>query len=473
MSSLNALAAFAARRFVAEPARDFRLSWAGVPSFSHSDTPYASSRDIPSSLVVVSNPVAGNGKAAAYVKGLRSSLERARRNGGAGAIGDMELISTDADRERRIVQIKASIERNGALEPPIVVAVGGDGTFADACEASLRARRHGIDSYVIPTPAGTACDMRRELGVPKDPAKLIDFIAMARRVELGAIVVRFGEGSERLLLHSLGCGVSGAVFDEVEAGRRRTGSASISSYLRGLVKGVLKTEPFLASVDGGEPLEVGELLVLDNSTVTGGVTRVPLPVLGARLHFIPVNARAPNLAGKIGQGVAALADVFGRGVWFMLGDKGVIAPGEEIAVLAGRYTLDIRQGAAHDVKLFGLDGRPKSVPAIMNGDTIGAISGFSIEDTGDTILTLAAADSDLMIRRGEATPTSSLVGARARFHRLVGGFMNARHDAEPADAAIEADVVPDEDAVTGADEAGEQTMFSNLQPVTVQAISVI
>jgi diacylglycerol kinase family enzyme len=355
--------------------------------------------DINSNLIIVSNPVSGNGRAAAYVRGLEASIRAGWRGAAPRILGTIDRIATQADREERISEIADALLRCGTSRQNIIISVGGDGTFGDASEASLRARFMGIASIVVPAPAGVACDVSRELGVPKDSELLLSFIATARRIELSAMTVFFGdEAEQRLLMHSLGCGVSGAFFAAVEADRRRTGHVTIPDYLRGLVKGVRETEPFLVSVDEDAPVTVGEVLTLTNSTGIGGVTRVPLPPLAGRLHRIPVDGNREGF-GRVEQGVAALADVFGRGMRYLLGDARVIDPQESIAALAG-LTLDLNEGERHSVRFFDRAGNPKPVPAVLNGDPIGRIPGFIIEDRGECLTTFAAPGAAIMIRRG-------------------------------------------------------------------------
>lgn len=363
---------------------------------------------ITSNLIVVSNPVAGNGRAAAYVERLATSIQTGPGNGHPLVLGRVDWITTRADREERIGAIAEAIRQFGPGARNIVVAVGGDGTFADAAEAALRSGALACNTAIVPTSAGTACDLRRELGVPRDPEQLTRFISMAERIELSAMSVHFGDtGERRLLIHSLGCGVSGAFFAQVEEGRRRTGSASIPLYMQGLIKGVFRTEAFFASVDGAVPVAVGEVLTLSNSTSIGGVTRVPLPARSSRMHLIPVDPDAA-FPLNIAQGTVALADVFGRGVLYLFGNTRVIDPDARIAALSGPLTLDLPEGEAHSVRFSDREGRPKAVPSILNGDTIGAITGFTVEGRGETVTTLAAIGADILIRRREKRLTPLL-----------------------------------------------------------------
>ncbi len=353
-------------------------------------------------IIIVSNPVAGNGKAVKYVRRL---VDAATSMAGRGALrfeGDISLVMTDVNSDQRIMKIKEAISKSSA-SPPYVIAVGGDGTFADVGMAALGALRAGFESVIVPAPAGTARDMSRELGVPRDPAMLFNFIATALPVKLGAISVWLDDGPERLLMHSLGCGVSGAVFHEVQKARDNGGGATVAAYLRSLVKGVYETEPFYASVDGSSRISVGEVLTLFNSTSVGGVTRVPLPIHGGRIHLIPFDVHRHGLL-KLERGVAALSDVFGRGISYMLGNQSVICPGEEIPVLSGQYSIDIMQGDQRKIEFTDADGRYHRVKGLLNGDAIGFMSKILMKNKGETINSLASPKCSFLIRKGELKP---------------------------------------------------------------------
>lgn len=374
---------------------------------------------IGSDVIIVSNFKAGNGRSRRYVKRLSRSISHMMRDGKLTIDGKVVYLTTDADPGARVRSIAREILAARRASPPYVIAVGGDGTFADVSEAALIAAREGVTCIAVPTPSGTASDMQRELGVPLKPEELLSFIASARPAKLGAISVCFDGARKRWLMHSMGCGVSGAVFHEVEKERQAKGFASISAYLKGLARGVVETETFFASVDGAPRVAVGEVLTLSNSTSIGGVTRVPLPIAGGRIHLIPVDAEIENLM-RLVQGVTALSDVFGRGVRYMLGDERVIAPGEEIATLAG-LTFDIVPGEKRVIEFTDRAGKPSKVKALLNGDPIESVSRMEILDRRETIHTLSAAHSGHLVRKGAVpahTPLSPLseragmIGAR-------------------------------------------------------------
>ena len=385
---------------------------------------------IDTDIIVVSNPVAGNGKARDYVTRLSQAIGSMVVEGRLRINGGISYLITEADPARRVSAIADAIMTSPSPNPPYVIAVGGDGTFADTGAGALLAAREGARSVIVPTNAGTACDMRRELGVPRSPEKLFTFIAKALPIKLSAISIRMDGGPERILLHSMGIGVSGAVFHEVERIVREGGRSSISAYLKGLARGVVQTKPFFASVDGSPRVAVGEVLTLSNSTSVGGVTRVPLPADGGRIHLIPVDARREGVA-RLEKGVTALADVFGRGLSYMMGDQRVIAPGEEIPILSAGFTTDVMPGDAREVELTDASGRPARVKAVLNGDAMGDVSRITVANGGESIDSLASFDSGILVRKGEVFPKGPLdrvqeyadgVGDRIVMASKVGSF---------------------------------------------------
>ncbi|MFH1829339.1 MAG: diacylglycerol kinase family protein, partial [Pseudomonadota bacterium] len=385
-------------------ARDLTLIERGMAHMGWADPKKEEPLVIRPDIIIVSNPRAGNGKAVKYVQRLVNAAALMAGNGDLRFEGDISLVMTDANLDQRIMKIKEAIISKASGLPPYVIAVGGDGTFADVGTAALQTLRAGFKSVIIPAPAGTARDMSRELGVPRNPAMLFRFLAEAVPIKLGAISVWFDGGPERLLMHSMGFGVSGAVFHEVQKFRDKGGGVTVASYLRSLARGVYETEPFYVSVNGASRVAVGEVLTLFNSTSVGGVTRVPLPIHGGRIHLIPVDVHRRGLF-QLEQGITALGDVFGRGMLYMLGQQRVISPGEEIPVLSGQYTIDVLQGDGREIEFTNASGRTHQVKGLLNGDTIGDVGSIFMKNTGEMIDSLASPNCGFLIRKGEKPPS--------------------------------------------------------------------
>ena len=92
--------------------------------------------------------------------------------------------------------------------PDVVMAAGGDGTAA-AVARLLAASRRDIPLAILPI--GTANNIARALGVPRDAADMVDALATARRHRLDVGMVRGAWGSA-LFVESAGVGVFAAML---------------------------------------------------------------------------------------------------------------------------------------------------------------------------------------------------------------------------------------------------------------------
>lgn len=360
---------------------------------------------IDGSLIIIYNPVAGSGKAGRYFDRLHGVIGEMLSTKKLVVKGDVVYLRTRDNPGARAASIIRQLSTSE--RPPTVVAVGGDGTSAEVAEALWRASREGSRYLLIAGPGGTAGDMRYELGVPSNPKKFPQFLAEASRVEIPVITASMDAGSERLVIHSQGAGVSGVAFDVIQKLRSGGKRVSVFDYIRGLVGPILDTETFYIKVNGGNPLPVGEVIMLTGSTSIGGVTRIPLPVGGGRLHAIEVY---PGVEGPVRliPGLKVAADAFRRGGLFMLGGEGVIAPGSVLCNFPKDRSFDIGPGDSPMVVEFvDSAGQPKPIKSILNGDPYpGEVSRVTFRATGETVSVLAAPHSGIMIRKGLTAPST-------------------------------------------------------------------
>jgi len=382
------------------------------------------------SVMIISNPRAGSGKAN-HVKGrLIAVMEQMEGEGRLLFEGqDTLYLKTHADPVTRVAAVLHVIKKSDPQSPPTIVVIGGDGTFADVAKAVYEASEQGFRAKLVPGPGGTAGDMRIELGVPRNPKLMPRFLATAHEAELSVITASFDGGPERIVVHSQGNGISGAIFAEVEKVRVAGGKVSVATYARALIKGIPSLEPFFVKINGGAPLPVGEVLALANSTSIGSVVRVPLPPEGGALLAIPVVPDVPGPMRPI-PGIGPALDVFRRGLLYMLGDQTVIAPGNKVGLLSPQRVFPIAAGEKLLLEFVDADGNPKPVPGLINGDSTRPASSVLLEGKQTTIATLAAPDSALMVRRGLARP-------RTMRAAVLGGFADcAGHFGTPAALAL-------------------------------------
>lgn len=218
----------------------------------------------------------------------------------------------------------------------IVVAVGGDGTFA-AVAGAIR----GTDVVLAPLPAGTANGWAREMGIPIDPRRAARSLQSAQivRVDVGLVSSRSGEHP---FLATAGVGYDAAVVADTTRELKRW--LSIGAY----VVAATRTWPVYRGgmIDlraKGAYLHTHALLVsIGNTRAYGGVLRM-LPT-------------ADNTDGMLDVCVFS-----GRGWREKLGHL--------IRVVVGRHTT------APDVVYlrlprFEIDSSPP-LPVQADGDTVG------------------------------------------------------------------------------------------------------
>ncbi len=374
------------------------------------------------SVVIISNPLAGSFRANRVKGGLIGAMDLMEAQKKLLLKGqDTIYLKTHADPQTRVAAILHVIKKSDPLRPPIIVVIGGDGTSADVMRAVYEASGEGFRPIVVPVPGGTACDLSRELGVPKNPKLIPAFLANARKTELFVVTASFDGGPERIVVHSQGNGISGKVFGEVQKIRDAGGKVSVATYARALLKGVAGIKPFFVKINGGEPKPVGEVLTLVDSTSVGSVVRVPLPVEGGAVLAIPV---VPDLPGPVRfvPGSGPVLDVLWRGLRYMLGDQAVIAPGSKVQLLNRKRFIPIVPGGEVLLEFVDAEGKPNPVPGLINGDPTKPASRVLLRGKTTTIATLAASDSAFMVRRGLAKPQTMGGAIRAGLADCAGHF---------------------------------------------------
>lgn len=131
--------------------------------------------------LLVANPAARTGRAAATIERAMTALED------AGLDPEFQATAPGGDAVETLV---SRIERGDVSR---VVYLGGDGTFADAAKAIVRAReRHGIDLPLGMLPMGTANNQGLSFGIPAGPSAIepnVEVIASGRehRLDVGKI----------------------------------------------------------------------------------------------------------------------------------------------------------------------------------------------------------------------------------------------------------------------------------------------
>ncbi|MBI1944080.1 MAG: hypothetical protein HYS27_00205 [Deltaproteobacteria bacterium] len=229
--------------------------------------------------LLVANPTAQSGKAMPRI---------ARAKEGLGARGfEVTLLATEP-AGRTVAAVARRLDDAGAAtRVELVVAMGGDGTFAEAAKGVLASSRR-VPMALLP--AGTANDQARSLGIPLDDIDAALDIATAghlTRLDVGE-VRRLENGravDEQLFFDSVGFGFQAEVLKKRGEDRARVSrvpllrdlyrdyavyaGALVDSYLKSFVEPTKMTAELVA--DGRSVVLDAILdLVVKNTAVYGG-----------------------------------------------------------------------------------------------------------------------------------------------------------------------------------------------------------
>lgn len=182
--------------------------------------------------LVVVNPRAGGGRAGERWPVLAREVEAALGPCDVrftGSVGDGRRLAADGAREGR----------------GLVVAVGGDGTVSEVADGLLSSRTDGAGEPEMGiVPAGTASDLARALGIPREPCTAARRLARgaSRRIDAGRIrfVGHDGRPAVRHFVNGASLGISGPVAARANAASKRLGARL--SYARAVLRECLRFE---------------------------------------------------------------------------------------------------------------------------------------------------------------------------------------------------------------------------------------
>jgi diacylglycerol kinase family enzyme len=171
---------------------------------------------MPGSAVLVANPTAQSGRAAAAIERARRLLD------GAGIAHDFRPTEPDGGT---VEVVRRAVDERGAR---LVIAMGGDGTFAEAAKGIL-ASGHAGEAALALLPTGTANDQAKSFGLATGEAGLASNIEVIRAgvtfpLDVGRLE-RLDEGDrvthQDLFFDSFSLGFGAAVLAERNRDRRR------------------------------------------------------------------------------------------------------------------------------------------------------------------------------------------------------------------------------------------------------------
>jgi len=231
---------------------------------------------MPAPAVLVANPTAQSGRAAAVIEQARRLLD------GVGI--SHAFLPTEPDGGT-VAVVRRAVDEGGAR---LVVAMGGDGTFAEAAKGIL-ASAHAAEVSLGLLPTGTANDQAKSFGLATGEAGLeanvevirggVTFAMDAGRVE------RLDEADrvthQDLFFDSFSLGLGAAVLAERNRDRRRVADIPFIRslyrdnlvYAGALVKKLARTSGFhLEAVVDGQVLTYQDVIdvIVKNTPVYGG-----------------------------------------------------------------------------------------------------------------------------------------------------------------------------------------------------------
>lgn len=208
--------------------------------------------------VVVVNPAAGGGRAAAVWHNLTSEMPEI----------DLALTVSAPSAEVSGSELAAALEQGTDR----VLVVGGDGTAHQVINVLLTAGLGERVAFGL-VPAGTGSDLAKSLGVPRRPKAALRHAFAASPRSIDALEIAVEGGERRFVVNIASAGLSGAVVPAVNARAHRGRTTYLSSTLSALIR--YRPTPCRVEVDG-EPLFSGGffLLALANGQYFGKGMRV-------------------------------------------------------------------------------------------------------------------------------------------------------------------------------------------------------
>ncbi len=258
-------------------------------------------------FVLVVNPRAGAGAAAARLPALRAALEN------AGARFDVALTEAPRDATRLV---REALEGGAAG----VAVVGGDGTLNEAVNGFFDENGDPIapDAWLGPLPCGTGGDFRRTLGISRriDPMVTRMLWARPRRVDVGwmTFVDHEGREAQRAFINIASFGMSGMVNRIVNEGPKWMGGTP--AFLLGTFRALARYEnqPVRLTLDDGEPIvhEVLTVAVANGRFFGGGMQIAPRAEIDDGAFDVVILSHTPlgslRLTGDIYRGAHLTRD---------------------------------------------------------------------------------------------------------------------------------------------------------------------
>lgn len=164
--------------------------------------------------LLVVNPRSGRGRTGETFGAMRGTIER--------ALGEVEVAFTE--RPGHGTELA---ERGAIAGHPLVVAVGGDGTFHEVVNGLMRARTAAPEARVGLIAQGTGGDFRKSLGLEHRLDHYLAALSSGRERKIDVGGFKGGGKDHHYFVNILSCGMSGLVDKYVaDAPRALSGKAA-------------------------------------------------------------------------------------------------------------------------------------------------------------------------------------------------------------------------------------------------------
>ncbi len=289
--------------------------------------------------LVVVNPNAGGGTTGRTFGAMRETIER--------ALGSVDVVMTERGGHG------VELAREGALAGrPLVIAVGGDGTFHEVVNGLMRAKSEAANANATRIGLigqGTGGDFRKTLGIDHRLDKYLEAIASGRERPLD--VGRFigGGKTDHYFVNILSVGMGGLVDRYVaDASRTLGGSAayfgaSLRALFNARVGNVKATVTYRGETEEHK-IRSFMIAICNGRFFGGGMHVAPM----ARIDDGVFELVALGATSKLGFAMTS------RGIY----TGSHMANASTVHLRANKIVLDLANEDAREVFLLDVDGEP-------------------------------------------------------------------------------------------------------------------
>jgi diacylglycerol kinase (ATP) len=291
--------------------------------------------------LLIVNPKSGGGATGRTFAAMRTTIER--------ALGSVEVAMTEKSGHG------IDLAREGATSGhPLVIAVGGDGTFHEVINGLMQAKSGGYGTKADGVRVGligqgTGGDFRKTLGIEHRLDKYLDAIASGRERKLDVGKFTGGGKTGHYFVNILSAGMGGLVDRYVADAPRLLGgkAAYFGASLKALVNARLGNVECTITRDGQtekHAIKSFMIAICNGCFFGGGMKVAPM----AEIDDGTLEVVALGATSKIGFAMTSSSIYSGAHI----GQAGTVH------LRAQKVTLDLANDEARKVFLLDVDGEP-------------------------------------------------------------------------------------------------------------------